>query len=92
MLFTLLSPLTFISLNRFGQCSYSGFVKTIVLFKIIGTLIIQGRMPSFSVVLHFYILKNFRLCILEVIKSAILHQFCFKAAETGFYKCIVIRY
>ena len=48
-------------------------------------------MPSFCVVVHFYILKDFRLGILQIIKGTVLHQFSFKAAEAGFHKRIVIR-
>ena len=48
-------------------------------------------MPSFCVVVHFDVFKNFCLGIRQAIKSPILQQLHFKAAETGFHEGNVIR-
>ena len=47
-------------------------------------------MSSFSVAIHFDILKDFRIGILSVLKGAALQQLTFKAVEQGFHKGVII--
>jgi hypothetical protein len=47
-------------------------------------------MPSFSVIVHPYELKDFCLRIFPVLKSTILQQFCFEVAETRLHKRIIL--